>query len=79
MKISELERNYISQNVPDPPRAKGTYKNIVPMVIGDYEVRYKKQHGYTDISVWDKNNGVAELRLQPAQFQGIQGYHVAWA
>jgi hypothetical protein len=83
MKINELERNLVTQDQGSSPTIKSGYKYELPIIIGDYDVRYKKARVKGGISirvsVWNGNKGVAELWLDPFDFRGLRVYQVSWA
>lgn len=80
MKIDELDYNRVAIDGGDAPTRKSRYKNVAPIVIGDYEVRYKISRDNTlVVTVWDNNKGVAEFWLDPTKFMGLTLYQVDWA
>lgn len=82
MVIDELTRNTVKKDAGGGPKRAASYKNELPLVIGDFSVKYKKpngKNGSIHIGVFDGNKGVAEMWLDPHQFHGLRVYQVAWA
>ena len=82
MKINELTRNYVGKDAGGGPKRKSSYKNELPIVIGEYTVFFKKpngKNGSIHIGVFDEQKGIAEMWLDPYQFNGIRVYQVTWA
>jgi hypothetical protein len=79
MEINELEYNAVELKHAEGPTGKGTYKNILPITLSDYDVRFqRKRDGDINVTVWDGRKGVADMWLEPRKFAGLQVYQVKW-